>query len=170
MFLTAEVASQVGTMALVPQVVDAVNVPVIAAGGIGDARGIAAAIALGADGVQMGTAFLRCPEATTTEVHREALRNATNDQTALTNVLTGRPAHSVVNPASSRSWAPCPTPRPFCFPRARLRRFGPRPKQSDRATSPLWSGPAGELTRLLAAEADHRLHSLAAPDMGETGG
>ena len=77
MFLTSDVAAQVGTMALVPQVVDAVTVPVIATGGIADARGIAAALMLGADGVQIGTGFLLCPEAITTEMHRRALQDQT---------------------------------------------------------------------------------------------
>ena len=97
MFLTDDLATQVGTMALVPQVVDAVEVPVIAAGGIADGRGIAAALALGADAVQLGTAFLRCPEALTGELHREALAAASEDATALTNVFTGRPARGIVN-------------------------------------------------------------------------
>jgi len=75
MFLTSEAASQVGTLALVPQVVDAVNVPVIAAGGIGDGRGIVAAFALGASAVQMGTAYLLCPEARISAYHRAALKS-----------------------------------------------------------------------------------------------
>jgi nitronate monooxygenase len=97
MFLTDSVATQVGTMALVPQVVDAVNVPVIAAGGIADARGIAAAFALGAVAVQIGTGYLRCPEATISPVHRQALSRAEADQTAITNVFSGRPARAIVN-------------------------------------------------------------------------
>jgi nitronate monooxygenase len=97
MFLTDDPARQVGTMALVPQVVDAVDVPVIAAGGIADGRGVAAALALGAAGVQLGTAFLRCPEATTGPLHRAALGAAAEDATVLTNVITGRPARSIVN-------------------------------------------------------------------------
>jgi nitronate monooxygenase len=97
MFLTDAVASQVGTIALVPQVVDAVAVPVIAAGGIADARGVAAAFALGACAVQVGTAFLLCPESGIPTVHREALRSASEDETALTNVFTGRPARGIVN-------------------------------------------------------------------------
>lgn len=97
MFLTDEPAAQVGTLALVPQVVDAVDVPVIAAGGIADARGVAAALALGAQGVQVGTAFLRTPEATTSAVHRRALADAADDATVLTNVMTGRPARGIVN-------------------------------------------------------------------------
>jgi nitronate monooxygenase len=99
MFLATEVPSQVGTFALVPQIVDAVKVPVIAAGGIADGRGITAAFALGASGVQCGTAYLFCPEATLSPVHRAALKSARDDGTALTNIFTGRPARSIVNRA-----------------------------------------------------------------------
>src|SRR3979490_1300374 len=88
-FLTEDVSTQSGTMALVPQVVDAVKVPVIAAGGIADARGIVAAFALGASAVQLGTAYLLCPEARISPVYREMLRTSQEDQTALTNVFTG---------------------------------------------------------------------------------
>ena len=84
----------VGTMALVPQIVDAVNIPVIAAGGIADGRGIAAALMLGASGVQMGTAFLSCAEANVSDVHLEAIRNARDDDTRLTKAFSGRPARA----------------------------------------------------------------------------
>src|SRR5437879_98562 len=97
MFLSDDLTSQVGTLALVPQIVDAVKVPVIAAGGIADARGVAAALALGASGVQVGTAFLLCPEAPTSVVHRAALQSAGARHTALTNVFTGRPARGILN-------------------------------------------------------------------------
>src|SRR5207253_2426733 len=97
MFLTTEVATQVGTLALVPQVVDAVKVPVIAAGGIADGRGIAAAFALGAAGVQCGTAYLFCPEATLSPVHRASLKSVRDDSTAISTVFTGRPARSIMN-------------------------------------------------------------------------
>ena len=97
MFLTYDIHTQVGTMALVPQVVDAVSVPVIAAGGIADGRGIAAAFTLGASAVQIGTAYLRCPESIVGPLHRRALSRAEEDQTAITNVFTGRPARAIVN-------------------------------------------------------------------------
>jgi len=85
----------VGTMALVPQIVDRVSVPVIAAGGIGDGRGIAAAFALGACGVQMGTAFLNCPEAATEPARRERLRRATDRDTMVTDAFSGRSARAM---------------------------------------------------------------------------
>jgi nitronate monooxygenase len=97
MFLTETIATQVGTLALVPQVVDAVKVPVIAAGGIADGRGIAASFALGAAGVQVGTAYLFTPESLIGDLHRRKLRAARDDGTALTNVFTGRPARGLMN-------------------------------------------------------------------------
>lgn len=97
MFLTDDVTTQVGTFALVQQIVHAVKVPVIAAGGIADAAGVRAALALGAAGVQVGTAYLFCPEATTTPLHRAALSSDAASTTAVTNVFTGRPARGIVN-------------------------------------------------------------------------
>jgi nitronate monooxygenase len=96
-FLTDDMATQVGTMALVPQIADAVDVPVIAAGGIGDGRGIAAAFLLGASGAQLGTSYLFTDEARVPDVHRAALATARDDNTAITNVFTGRPARGIVN-------------------------------------------------------------------------
>ncbi len=96
-FLSDNIAAQPGTFALVPQVVDAVKIPVIAAGGIADGRGVAAAFALGASGVQVGTAYLFTPEATVTSMHRAALQTARDDGTALTNLFTGRPARGLFN-------------------------------------------------------------------------
>ena len=97
MFLSDDLNTQVGTFALVPQIVRAVRVPVIAAGGIADSKGVAAALALGASGVQVGTAYLLCPEATTSTVHRAALKDAAARHTALTNLFTGRFARGIVN-------------------------------------------------------------------------
>jgi nitronate monooxygenase len=96
-FLSGDLNTQVGTFALVPQIVQAVNVPVIAAGGIADAKGVAAAMALGAAGVQIGTAYLLCLEATTSTLHRAALKSDAARVTALTNLFTGRPARGIVN-------------------------------------------------------------------------
>src|SRR5262249_30662507 len=97
MFLTENIAAQVGTFALVPQIVDAVKVPMIAAGAVADARGIAAAFALGAAGAYVGTAYLHCPEAKISKPHREALRTSQGDNTAITNLMTGRPARGIIN-------------------------------------------------------------------------
>jgi nitronate monooxygenase len=97
LFLTDDLSTQLGTFALVPQVVRAVKVPVIAAGGIGDSKGVAAAMALGAAGVQVGTSYLLCPEATTSPIHCAALKSDAARLTALTNVFTGRPARGIVN-------------------------------------------------------------------------
>ena len=96
-FLSEDLSSQVGTIALLPQVVKAVKVPVVAAGGIADAEGVAAALSLGASAVQLGTAFLLCDEAHTSALHRAALKSEQAKHTAVTNVFTGRPARSIVN-------------------------------------------------------------------------
>jgi nitronate monooxygenase len=172
MFLTDDVSTQVGTMALVPQVVDAVKVPVIAAGGIGDARGILAAFALGASAVQMGTAYLRCPEAKISPLHRQALKGARDNDTAITNVFTGRPARAIVN-RFLREVGPMSDVAPE-FPLAAAA-LAPLRSKSEMAGStdftPLWSGqstrldrelPAGELTKQLAAETLKNLRLLQA--------
>ena len=96
-FLDHDLTRQAGTFALLPRVVQAVKVPVIAAGGIADAAGVRAALALGAAAVQVGTAYLLCPEATTSALHRAALQGDQAAHTALTNLFTGRPARGIVN-------------------------------------------------------------------------
>lgn len=96
-FLSDDLSLQMGTFALLRQIVNAVRVPVIAAGGIADANGVRAAMALGAASVQIGTAYMLCPEATTSALHRAALRSDAARHTALTNVFTGRPARGIVN-------------------------------------------------------------------------
>jgi len=96
-FLSDDLSTQIGTMALLPQIVRAVKLPVIAAGGIVDARGVAAAMALGAAGVQVGTSYLLCTEATTTPLHRAALASPRAEHTVLTNLITGRPARGMRN-------------------------------------------------------------------------
>ena len=176
MFLTDEVATQIGTLALVPQVVDAVRVPVIAAGGIADARGIAAALALGAAAVQIGTAYLFCPEASVSPVHRAALGSPRAVRTALTNVFTGRPARGVVN-RIVRELGPL-SEAALEFPLA-AGAIAPLRARSEALGSddfvPLWAGqaaalgramPAGALTRTLAAEAVRRLRALGASAAG----
>src|SRR5882757_5111916 len=167
MFLVDDIARQAGTMALVPQVVDAVKVPVIAAGGIGDGRGIAAALALGAAGVQMGTAFLLTPEARTSALHRAALKQANDNSTTLTNLFTGRPARAIVN-RYLREVGPMSPDAPQ-FPLAAgaaqpLRAAAEAKGSTD--FMPLWSGqapslareiPAGELIAALANETEAAL-------------
>jgi len=96
-FLSDDLDTQIGTFALLPQVVQAVRLPVIAAGGIADAKGVAAALALGAAAVQVGTAYMLCPEATTSAVHRAVLKSDAARVTALTNLFSGRPARGIVN-------------------------------------------------------------------------
>jgi nitronate monooxygenase len=171
MFLADDVAAQVGTFALVPQIVDAVTVPVIAAGGVADARGIAAAFALGAAGVQIGTAYLRSPEAQTSRLHREALRSARAEDSVLTNIFTGRPARGIKN-RFVRELGPMSADAPS-FPLganyiASLRAKAESQGSSD--FSPLWTGqagalaqelPAGELTLRLAADGLRTLRALA---------
>jgi nitronate monooxygenase len=170
MFLATEPASQVGTLALVPQVVDAVRIPVIAAGGIADARGIVAAFALGASAVQIGTAYLRCPESRTTAIHRKALEAVRDDQTVLTNVITGRPARGIVNRVI-REVGPLSPLAPE-FPRA-VEALAPLRSHTEKDGSgdfsPMWAGqsaamcrelPAGTLTKMLAEETVRLLKQL----------
>ena len=171
-FLSDDISSQAGTMALVPQVADAVDLPVIAAGGITDGRGVAAAFALGASAAQIGTAYLFTPEATITDMHRRALAKASDDGTALTNLFTGRPARGLFNrvmreigPISDNS-PPFPTAGGALAP---LKAAAEVEGTAD--FSSLWSGQAaslgremdaGQLTRTLADEALARLKMLGA--------
>jgi nitronate monooxygenase len=159
-FLSDDLTTQVGTFALLPQVVQAVKVPVIAAGGIADAKGVAAAMSLGAAGVQVGTAYLLCPEATTSAVHRAALKSEAARHTALTNVFTGRPARGIVN-RIIREIGPISAAAP-AFPLATAAIAPLRARAESQGSgdfSPLWSGqnasgckeiPAADLTRELA--------------------
>jgi nitronate monooxygenase len=170
MFLTENIGEQPGTFALVPQVVDAVKVPVIAAGGIADGRGIAAAFALGASGVQIGTAYLRCPESKVTAHARVALAQALDDSTVITNVMTGRPARGVANRVM-REVGPISPDAP-AFPHAATA-LGPLKAAAEKLGkvdfTNLWAGqavrigrdmPAAELTRALAGSALARLSTL----------
>jgi nitronate monooxygenase len=160
-FLSDDLTTQVGTFALLPQIVDAVDVPVIAAGGIADAQGVAAAMSLGAAGVQVGTAYLLCPEATTSAVHRAALKRHAARHTALTNVFTGRPARGIVNRIIAELGPISAIAPPFPLATnavAPIRAEAERHGRDD--FSPLWAGqnttgckeiPAADLTRELAA-------------------
>jgi nitronate monooxygenase len=172
MFLTENIASQVGTFALVPQIVDAVKVPVIAAGAVTDARGIAAAFALGAAGVYVGTAYLHCPESKISAPHRAALKTVPDDGTVITTLMTGRPARGVIN-RIMREIGPVNAIAPE-FPLAAGALAPLRAKAEAQGSgdfSPMWAGqsaslgqelPAGELTRKLAAEAQALLRRIAA--------
>jgi nitronate monooxygenase len=154
-------------------VADAVKVPVIAAGGIADGRGIAAAFALGASGVQVGTAYLLTPEATISGLHRAALRDARDDRTALTNLFSGRPARGLVNRVM-REAGPMSELAP-AFPTAgtALAPLKAKAEAAGRSDfSSLWSGQAAalaremgsaDLTRKLAQDASERLQAMAAP-------
>jgi nitronate monooxygenase len=141
-------------LALVPQIVDTVSVPVIAAGGIADGRGIAAAFALGAAGTQIGTAYLLCPEAATPSLHRDALRHARGKATVLTNVFTGRPARVLVN-RLAREVGPISDALPdFPLPMGELLLLRASAEQQGSSDfTPLWSGQAAPLGREMPAKA-----------------
>jgi nitronate monooxygenase len=143
-------AGMIGAMALVPQIVDAVRLPVIAAGGIADGRGIAAAFALGASGVQLGTAFLRCPEATVPPLYRAQLQAAADDATELTRAFTGRPARALRN----RFVIEMADAAPLEFP-LQGSLAGPLWRLPDEAARaalmPVWAGQAAALARDLPA-------------------
>ena len=157
MFLHDDISTQSGTLALVPALLDCVSVPVIAAGGIDGARNVAAVLSLGAAGVQMGTAFLRCPEATTTPLHRAALAASATYESVLTNVFTGRPARALVNRAVTELGPMSVDVPPFPIPVAAMAELRAAAEASgDDGFTPLWAGqsarfaraaPAGELIR-----------------------
>jgi len=147
------VASQAGTFALVPQVADAVRVPVIAAGGIADGRGIAAAFALGAAAVQVGTAFLLCAESATPPLYREALRNARVNQTVVTNVFSGRPARILVNRLAAELGPWSDAAPDFPLPMGELPSLRAAAEQNGSTDfTPLWSGQAAALAREMPAK------------------
>ena len=161
-FLSEDMSTQVGTFALVPQLAREIKLPIIAAGGIADAKGVAAVLALGASGAQLGTTFLLCSEATTSEVHRAALKSEAAKHTALTNIFSGRPARGIVNsiinelgPISSEAPA-YPLATPALVP---LRQKAESQNSGD--FTPMWCGQnasgckeisAAEMTHLLAAD------------------
>ncbi|HSH49539.1 MAG TPA: nitronate monooxygenase family protein [Halomonas sp.] len=160
MFLTQDITTQVGTLALLPQVVDAVALPVVAAGGICDPRSVTAALALGASAVQCGTAFLRCPESLISDLHRDKLVSEQARHTALTNLHTGRPARGIMN-RLMRDLGPM-SALPPAFPQAGGALAGLRSAAEAMGSSdftPLWAGqdtrgcrsvPAAEQLRWLA--------------------
>ena len=170
MFLSGDVSMQVGLMALLPQIADAVEVPVIGAGGIADGRGIAAAFALGAAAVQIGTAYLFSPEADVAPLYRQALAETEPDQTVISNVFTGHPARIIAN-RTVRAVGPMAADAPP-FPLAGSTLAPLRQAAESRGSvdyTPLWSGqaaglgralPAGVLTKDLAEAALARLRQL----------
>ena len=162
MFLTADLSTQIDTFTLVQQIVKAVRVPVIAAGGIVDASGVKAALQLGASAVQVGTAYLLCPEATTSAVHRAALKSDGAAHTALTNLFTGRPARGIVN-RLMRELGPLNSAVPE-FPLATSAIVPLRSKAESQGSgdfSPLWAGQrAAECLELSAAELTGRLADM----------
>jgi nitronate monooxygenase len=161
-FLTDDFDAQAGTFALLPRVARAVKVPVIAAGGIADAAGVQAAMALGAAGVQVGTAYLLCPESTTSAVHRAALKGEGANATALTNLFSGRPARGVMNRLMRELGAMSAAAPAFPLAAAAVAPLRAKAEaQGSGDFSPLWSGqnasgcreiPAAQLTRDLAAK------------------
>ena len=161
-FLSSDLSTQVGTFALLPQVVRAVKCPVIAAGGIADANGVAAALALGAAGVQVGTAYLLCPEATTSAIHRAALQSDAARHTALTNLFTGRPARGIVNRLMKELGPLSAAPPAFPLATAAIAPLRAKAEAAGLGDfTPLWSGqntsgckaiPAAQMTRELMAK------------------
>ncbi len=159
MFLSEDLSTQLGTFALLPQIVRAVHVPVVAAGGIADAAGVRAALALGAAGVQVGTAYLLCPEATTSAVHRAALQSPAALHTALTNLYTGRPARGILTRLMREQGPLSPLAPAFPLATAAVAPLRARAEAAGSGDfSPLWSGqnasgcrpvPAAQLTREL---------------------
>jgi nitronate monooxygenase len=151
----------VGTLALVPQVVDAVGVPVVAAGGIADGRGLAAVLALGAGAAQIGTGFLRCPESATPGFWRTAVAERAPEETVVTRALSGRPARMLRNRLTDEVSDPLPFPTQTSLTAA-LRDVGEdvAPLFSGQAARLAGDAPAGDLVRTITAEARRVLDSL----------
>ena len=166
MFLTDQLGTQLGTFALLPQVVRAVKLPVIAAGGIADAAGVRAAMALGAAGVQAGTAYLCCPEATTSALHRAALMSEAARHTELTTLFSGRPARGIVNRLMRELGSLSPAAPAFPLATAAVAPLRAHFEAKGRTDcTPLWSGqnasgcqavPAADITAALARGFDTR--------------
>jgi nitronate monooxygenase len=166
-FTGVPMAMQPGLFSLLPQVVDAVRVPVIAAGGVADARTVAAAVMLGASGVQMGTAFLRCEEANVLDAHRAALRQADDACTVVTDLISGWPSRFIKNRLIDDLVAS--GLEPIAFP-AQLSVTGPLGESGDREVTALFAGQsaalasdttAGELVERLGRETTARLRAFA---------
>jgi nitronate monooxygenase len=159
MFLTEDLSTQVGTLSLLPQIVKAVRLPVIAAGGISSSAAVSAAKALGASAVQVGTAFLTSHEATTSKLHRQALMSDAARHTALTNLFSGRPARGIVN-KFMRDFGPLNPDAPdFPLATAALAPLRAAAEAQGAADySPLWSGQnASDCQALPAADIAHKL-------------
>jgi nitronate monooxygenase len=165
-FTGVPISAQPGLFALLPQIVDAVRVPVIAAGGIADGRGVAAAFVLGASAVQLGTAFLRCEEANVLDAHRAALREASDTCTIVTDMITGRPARYIRNGLTDDLIAS--GLQPVAFP-AQLSLTAPLGATGDKDLTALFAGQsaaltreatAGQLVEALAEETTQRLRSM----------
>jgi nitronate monooxygenase len=166
-FLQPSEDSLTGTMALVPQVVDAVKLPVVAAGGIGDARGIVAAIALGAEGVQMGTAFLACEESGANTHHRKALLSGQAKQTALTRGFTGRLARGIKNRLLDELNQKDTEILPYPLQRALVRHLSiPAEKSGRPDLLPLWAGQSANLSRCTDV---HALLDMLVTEISEMG-
>lgn len=145
-FLRPAEDSLTGTMSLVPQVVDLVGVPVIAAGGIGNARGVNAALALGAEGVQMGTVFLTCEESGASRLHREALRGPNARHTGLTRGFTGRLARGIRNRLMEEMNRSGTEVLPYPLQRGLVRNLATAAEAAGRADlMPLWAGQSADL-------------------------
>ena len=167
-FLQSSEDSLTGTMALVPQVVDAVRLPVVAAGGIGDARGIVAAFALGAEGVQMGTAFLACEESGASAYHRKALLSGQAKQTALTRGFTGRLGRGIKNHLLDELNQNGTEILPYPLQRALVRHLAiPAEKAGRPELLPLWAGQSANLSRCTDA---HTLLDTLVNEVSEIGG
>ena len=157
-FLTDDLTTQSGTFALLPQIVAAVRLPVIAAGGIADAHGVAAAAALGAAGVQLGTAYLLCPESKTSAVHRTALKSK-NAHTALTNLFSGRPARGIMNRLMKELGPINPAAPAFPLAAGALASLRKKAESAGRGDfSPMWAGQNVSGCREISAAA--LTHSL----------
>jgi nitronate monooxygenase len=147
-FLRSSEDSLTGAISLVPQVVDSVGIPVVAAGGIADARGITAAFALGAEGVQMGTVFLACEESGASSLHREAILSGKANRTSLTRGYTGRLARGIHNQLLEEMNRPGVAILPYPLQRALMRNLAMPAQQTGRSELlALWAGQSAGLAR-----------------------